>query len=133
MFKISADKAPEKGFLLAYYPRVLVFEPYEIRDGEVFFDGCEAFRDQEPKECHLFDRETEYRLIRRESRGDRIETVLRKKDEESMDPDLLYTEVMPVKEEYRKKGTLPEKLSVTTRYEYSENDVLAMKNYRIGF
>ena len=39
---------------------------------------------------------------------------------------------MLVKEEYRKKGTLPEKLTVTTRYVYSENDVLSMKNYRIS-
>lgn len=132
MFKIDAGKAPAKGYLLAYYPKALVFEPYEIRDGELFFDGCEAFGDEEPKECHLFNRETEFRIVRRESRGDRIERVLTKREEDGMDPDLLYTEQMPVKEEYLQKGTLPEKLTVVTRYAYSENDVLVMENYRIS-
>lgn len=133
MFEISPEKAPTRGVLLAYFPDALVFEPYEIRDGRLLFDGCEAYPDQQPREIHLFDRDTEYRIVWREARKDRIERVMTKQEEESMDPDLLYTEIMPVKKEYLKKGTLPEQLSVTTRYRWSEQDTLVMQNYRISF
>jgi len=117
---------------MAYFSRSLVFEPYEIRDGRLLFSGCEAFQDQQPKELHLFDHDKEYRIVWRETRGDRIERLLTRQEEEAMDPDLLYAEEMPVKEEYASKGTLPEKLTVTTRYEYSEFDTLVMKDYRIS-
>lgn len=33
-------------------------------------------------ECHLFDKEREYRMIRREQRGDRVEVVLTRREEE---------------------------------------------------
>ena len=73
---ITLTKAPQKGLMLAYLQGGLLFEPYEIEDGRIVFDGCDAYQDFCPAECHLFDTDTEYRMIFRESRGDTVEVVL---------------------------------------------------------
>lgn len=130
---INLETAPRKGFLLAYFKGAMVFEPYSIRDGILSFDGCEAFRDETPRECHLFDENTEYRMIQREARNDRIELVLTREEEEGMDPDLLFEEEVLVKKEYAREGTHPERLRIVSRYRYTENDSLALKNYRISY
>ena len=130
---ITLEMAPEKGFLLAYFRNAVVFEPYSVRDGILLFEGCEAFRDETPRECHLFDEDTEYRMILRQSRNDRIESVLRKQEEEGMDPDLLFEEDVLVKTEYARDGVHPERLKIISRYRYTENDTLALRNYRISY
>ena len=50
------ENAPARGYFLAYYPDALVFEPYEMKDGMLWFAGCEAYRGETPRECHLFDK-----------------------------------------------------------------------------
>ena len=130
---LTLEKAPEKGFLLAYFRSAVVFEPYSIRDGILTFKGCEAFQDETPRECHLFDEDTEYRMILRQSRNDRIESSLRKQEEEGMDPDLLFEEDVLVKTEYARDGVHPERLKIISRYRYTENDTLALRNYRISY
>ena len=40
------DKAPAKGYILASYLDILVFEPYEIREGKLYFKGIEAFPEE---------------------------------------------------------------------------------------
>ena len=84
-------------------------------------------------ECHLFDEEREYRMIRREQRGDRVEVVLTRAEEEGMDPDLLYEEEPLVREEYARRAGLPKRLRIINRYAYSRNDTLVLVNYRIAF
>ena len=129
---ISIEKAPPRGYVLAYFPGTLIFEAYEIRDGECVFNGWEKFRDLTPAECHLFDMDLEYRMVHRESPGDNIELVLTGRQEEQMDPDLLYTQKIYVREQFRKKDTIPERLLIVNRYAFTENDTLMLKNYRIS-
>lgn len=133
MIGISLDRAPARGYLLAYFRDALVFEPYAVENGRLVFPGCESLQDAVPLECHLFDGNTEYRMILREARGDRVEAVLTGQEEESMDPDLLYEESVLVRDEYAGKPEFPERLKIVNRYMYTENDTLVLKNYRISF
>ena len=132
MIGISIDKAPVKGYLLAYFRDALVFEPYTVENGRLVFPGCECYQETVPTECHLFDRNTEYRMILREARRDRVEVILTRQEEESMDPELLYEEDVLVRDEYAGKRGLPERLRIVNRYTYTEHDTLALKNYRIA-
>ena len=132
MIGISMDKAPEKGYLLAYFRDALVFEPYTVENGRLVFPGYELYQEAVPKECHLFDRNTEYRMILREARRDRVEVILTRQEEESMDPELLYEEDVLVRGEYAGKRGLPERLRIVNRYTYTEHDTLVLKNYRIA-
>ena len=51
--------------------------------------------------------------------------------EDQMDPDLLYIQKILVREQFRKDGDMPERLVIVNRYDYTENDTLVLKNYRI--
>jgi hypothetical protein len=48
-----------------------------------------------------------------------------------MEPDLIYTQTVILRKEY----TSPElkHLVIVNRYEYSANDTLVLKNYRISY
>ena len=131
MFDLNLEKAPAEGIILAYFPEKPVFEPYVIRGGQLIYDGCEEDRERNLLECHLFDRTKEYRTVFCESREERIESVLTAEEEDSMDPDLLYTEEQLVKDAYKKKG-IPDRLKVVSRYRFSENDTLELCNYRLA-
>ena len=37
------SNAPTRGYILACYPDTLVFESYTMKDGELFFEGCESW------------------------------------------------------------------------------------------
>ena len=132
MHGISVKKAPSKGLILAYFEEQLVFAKYEKLKDEIVFDGCDALTGETPWECHLFDGETEYRMVTREAHGDRIECCFSAQEEREMDPDLIYTEEVCVKEEYCAKDGIPKKLVIVSRYRYTENDTLELKNYRIA-
>lgn len=132
MLGISIEKTPEKGFILACFRERPVFGRYERKSGEIIFEGWEAFREKMPQECHLFDADTEYRMVARQARRDRIELVLTAREEETMEPDLLYTENVLIREEYRQDGTVPETITVINRYQYSADDTLMLKNYRLS-
>ena len=129
---ISLEKAPGKGYVMAYFPGELVVEAYTLRDGECIYDGWEKYKDRIPGECHLFDENFEYRMIRRESAGDSIELILTREQEDQMDPDLLYIQRILVKEQFRKDETIPKQIVIVNRYEFTENDTLVLKNYRIS-
>ena len=132
MWEISFEKLPPKGIMLLYFKKRLVFERYEIKNGELVHDGKENLLEEIPIECHFFDDKTEYRLIKRDAQGDIIEIVLSATEEAYMDPDLLYVEEPPIKDEYRINVNIPEKLTIVSRYRYSDNDTLELKNYRIS-
>ena len=123
---------PSKGYIIACFADRLIFEPYTLRDGEPVFEGCEALRDEDPWECHLFDDEKEYRRIYRSSAGDWIELLFTREEESGMDPDLVFAEDVLVKPQYADSGKLPRKLTITNRYRYSEYDTLTLDNYRIS-
>ena len=67
-----------------------------------------------------------------EARGDRVEVILTRQEEESMGPELLYEEEVLVRDEYAGKPGLPDRLKIVNRYMYTANDTLVLKNYRIA-
>ena len=129
---IAVDKLPHRGLVLAYFRDKLVFSPYSVEENELVTDEIESFERECPEECHFFDHDTEYRLIQRHSRGDAIELILTIEEEKEFAPDLLFAEDVLVKKEYAGLPGIPEKLRVTSRYRYSENDTLVLDMYRIG-
>ena len=131
MWTISLEKLPPVGVMLVYFNDGFIFEPYEVKDGALIFEGAEKFAEENPAVCHFFDENKEYRVIRRESHGDILETVFTAEEESKMDTDLLYSENHLVKEEYRKPG-IPEKLTMISRYHYLDNDVFELESYRIA-
>ncbi len=132
MKQIPLEKLPKKGLVMAYFDDALLFSPYEVEGGKLKIAAENAFEDEEPYECHFFDRETEYRRIKRAARRDVIERILTEEEEKKMTPDLLFVEDMLVKKEYTKIPGIPEKLRVVNRYRYSENDTLVLKDYRMA-
>ncbi len=131
-YKIPVDALPKKGYVMAYFQDALVFEPYEVKGGRIVCGCSERLEKELPRECHFFDADREYRMLLREARGDIIETVLTKEEEEEMDPDLLFRDEGLVREEFSSKPGMPEKLCVINRYVFSENDTLILKSYRIS-
>lgn len=129
----SIEKMPQKGFVLAYFRDGLVFEPYEVRNGMLLFDGCERLQKEDPTECHFFDRHQDYHRVCRQARHDVVEYVATEEEEARMEKDLLFVEDVLVKEEYVRRRCFPEKLRIINRYRYSENDVLVLKDYRISW
>ncbi len=49
-----------------------------------------------------------------------------------MPKDLVFTEDVLVKKEYASIAGIPKKLRIVNRYEYSENDTLVLRNYRLA-
>ena len=131
MYKFPIDIIPPKGYLLAYFRHGFLFDAYEVRDGSLCCQGLSQYADDEMTECHLFSRDAEYRAIYNQSRGKWITAVLDKRQEELMEPDLIYTQTVVLRKEY----TSPElnHLVIVNRYEYSANDTLVLKNYRISY
>ncbi len=132
MLDLHTELAPSRGYLLAYLADELVFEPYETVNGELRFAGSASYATARPIECHLFDSAREYRMVRRESRGDIIECVLTREEEDAMDPNLVFTEEPLVREEYATRPGFPKRIRVVSRYEYTPNDTLVLRNYRIA-
>jgi len=130
MNQISIEQLPDSGYLIAHLESSLIFEPYTVKDGKLFFHGSELIEKEKIKECHYRDRE--YSLIFRESRGDFIERVLTAEEEQKMNPDLIYEQEMMIKKEYACREDLPEKLLIINRYYFTENDTLALRDYRIS-
>lgn len=132
MKQIPLDQLPKKGLVMAYFHESLLFSPYEVEGDQLRIAVENTFEKEEPYECHFFDETKEYRRIRRAARKDVIERILTEKEEKKMPKDLLYTEEMLVKKEYLEIPGIPEKLRVINRYQYSENDTLVLKDYRMA-
>ena len=132
MDRIRIELLPPTGYVIAELKSKLLFEPYAVENGQLRFRGSECLKTEPMIECHFFSLDREYRLIAREARGGLIERVLTAEEERAMDPDLLYEQEMQVKEEYARRGDLPEKLVVMNRYAFTENDTLTLQDYRIG-
>ncbi len=132
MLDLHTELAPSRGYLLAYFIGELVFEPYEIVDGELRFSGSASLADARPIECHLFDSAKEYRMVRRDSSDDIVECVLTRDEEDAMDPSLIFVEEPLVREEFAKRQGLPKRVRVVSRYQYTPNDTLVLRNYRIA-
>ena len=132
MWNMNLELAPRRGLILAYLPGELVFAPYEIADGRLSFEGCAEVADATPVECHLFDADAEYRMVWRASRGDAVEVVLTRAEEEAMDAGLVFAEEPLVRDEWASRAGIPDRIRVVSRYAYTENDTLALRSYRMS-
>ena len=132
MNRIRIEQLPKAGYVILQLKSSFLFEPYTVKDGKLLFRGSEYLEKEPMTECHFFSRDREYRLIARKSRGDVIERVLTAEEEQAMDPDLTYEQEMLVKKEFISRDDLPEKLLVINRYVFTENDTLALQDYRIS-
>ena len=128
--KISLEKLPPKGLMLLYCKDGTVFAPYEVKDGQLISNA--KLPDETAQECHFFDADSEYRLISREADGAYIEAVYSADEELNMDSDLIYKECRLIKEEYSRNDGIPKKILIVSRYRYTEDDILELKNYRLG-
>ena len=54
------------------------------------------------------------------------------REEQSMDPDLIFVEEVLVKPQYTETGRIPATLTIINRYRYSEYDTIVLEDYRIG-
>ena len=133
MNNIPIDKIPPRGIVLAYFGDTELFEPYTVSDGKIICIGSGIFEKQTPDECHFFDADEEFRLIRRRSRNDVVHIHLRRVDEENADPDLIYVQNVLVKTEHSIRDGIPKTLRIINRFAYTENDTLVLKNYRISY
>ena len=104
MIKINLEKIPHKGFILATFESGVIFEPYEVKGDEIIFRSMKTLQEVIPTELHLFDQETEFRIVQRESRGDQIELLMTKEQELEMDSDLIYVEETFIKPEYSRRS-----------------------------
>ena len=130
MMKISLEKLPPKVLMLLYCKNGTVFAPYEVKDGQLISNA--KLPDETAQECHFFDADSEYRLITRESDGAHIEVVYSADEELKMDPDLIYKECPLIKEEYSRNEGIPKKILIVSRYDYTEDDILELRNYRLS-
>ena len=126
------ENAPSVGFVIAYLKNQLIFAPYKICNGVLVVEGWNDPDFTEAEECHFFDHSREYRRIYRSARRDVIETVLTDREEQSMDPDLIFVEEVLVKNQYTETGRIPATLTIVNRYRYSEYDTIVLEDYRIG-
>lgn len=134
MYNIPINKIPPKGFILAFFPNSILFDAYEVHDNKVVFcNGLGEYADNEMTECHFFSRDAEFRAIFSQGRNQWIETTLHRQQEELMDRDLIYTQTVLVKKKFTSSEYLPKQLIIVNRYEYSANDTLVLKNYRISY
>lgn len=131
MNRIPIEKLPKKGLVMAYFRNSILFSPYEVTDKGLELPQKALFEEEMPCECHFFDKDREYRMIRREARNDVIERIL-EKEEETGARDLIFEEDVLVKKEYADIPGIPEKLRVINRYRYSENDTLVLRDYRLS-
>ncbi|MBP5655225.1 MAG: hypothetical protein J6X33_06885 [Clostridiales bacterium] len=127
------DKVPSEGIVLAFFSYRSVFFPYEVSDGNIIIKGEEDVDLAKAYECHFFDRDSEYRRIKRGSRGDIREVVLTKAQEDDMDTDLIFEEEVLVKPSYLEREGIPAKLLIVNRYRYSDNDLTVLDDYRISY
>ncbi len=127
-----SDKIPGEGLILAEGKDTLVFVPYTFRDGKILVDGEDRTDLLNADVCHLFDRDTEYRRVRRMARNDIVETVQTAAEEAAMDKNLVYQEEVLIKPRYTGHPGMPETLIIVNRYRYSKYDTLVLDDYRIG-
>lgn len=129
---IDCYKLPVTGYVIAYTTECALYAPYKVEKDKIVIDL--KYEDMLTKayECHFFDMHKEYRLIYREARDDEIELVVTDKEEEEMNPDLIYIEDVLILPSYLGDKNLPDKLRIINRYKYSDNDTLVLDNYRIG-
>ncbi len=119
-------KAPEHGTMYAIYIDKVVYEPYTRET---------LLKDTELKEnlleLHLFDKEKEYRYIKK--RKGYIETEISDETVELDDKDDKYEEtIFTLKKNQEKPDENHGEVRVINYIKYDENDLLTIQDYRLA-
>ena len=119
-------KAPEHGTMYAIYIGKVVYEPY-TREQLLEKDDLE----ENLLELHLFDKEKEYRYIKK--RKGYIETEISDETVELDDKDDKYEEtIFTLKKNQEKPDENNGKVMVINYIKYDENDLLTIQDYRLA-
>ncbi len=116
-------KAPEHGKMYAIYIGKVVYEPY-TREQLLEKDDLE----ENLLELHLFDKEKEYRYIKK--RRGYIETEI---SDEAVEHDDEYSEkIFTLKKNQEKPDENHGEVRVINYIKYDENDLLTIQDYRLA-
>ncbi len=130
--KLNSAEMPDSGYILAYLRSGVVFAAYEKDERGIHFEGDECLAQDELLECHCFDEQREYRLLKSGDERGMREFIITSAQESAMDPMLLKEEAVLIKEAYATVPGAVERLRVVNRYRYDENDALVLENYRLA-
>lgn len=119
-------KAPKQGTMYAIYISKVVYEPY-TREQLLEKENLEV----NLLELHLFDKEKEYRYIKK--RKGYIETEISDETVELDDKDDKYEEtIFTLKKNQEKPDENHGKVMVINYIKYDENDLLTIQDYRLA-
>lgn len=130
--KLNTTLMPTKGHILACFPEQLIFEEYVTDETGIHFPGSEILDTMCPYECHCFDDKVEYRSFYDKREQKLKELQFTQAEENEMPPELLKEETVWIQEKYWKTQGQLERLRLVYRYHFTENDTLAMVNYRLA-
>lgn len=126
---IDLSKIPGKGYVLAYFTDVIQFEPYYVDESGIHMDQVALWEKEEPKECHFFSEEVEYRRL---VMGDEVkELTFTLEEEEKMDKERVCYQKVWLKEQYSSKGVDRDKLVLVNYFNFNEDDIIYLENYRL--
>lgn len=120
---MDLSKAPEKGIVYALFRDRVMFERYSMEELEMSrFEGNNLL------ELHLFDEDTEYRIIRTRMNGCQ-EMVI--SDEEIGFEDIYIEEILLANKDADSRENLVDTVKVVNYIDYDENDLLRISGYRL--
>ena len=125
------DKIPAKGYLYALSTDNVVCSPYKKNDTGISASGRDIFDLSRYHEVHLFDSDTEYRIIR-DPCSENCEKVfvLTAEDETETEDFFVFEERQYISPEFSENGNRTE-IAVVNWFSYSENDRPYLVNYRL--
>ncbi len=120
--KIDNKKCPDSGYILAYTRREVIFERYDDLE-----KALSLLEEQDVLEIHLFDKNTEYRLLTSGSKRFKeigyIETVA----DFALKDDEIYKQDVFIEKSYGVKG----RLCVLNHVTYDDMGMASIDNYRM--
>lgn len=120
---MDLSKAPERGIVYALFRDRVMFERYSMEELEKSqFEGNNLL------ELHLFDEDTEYRIIRTRMNGCQ-EMVI--SDEEIGFEDIYIEEILIANKDADSRENLVDTVKVVNYIDYNENDLLRIRGYRL--
>ncbi len=120
---MDLSKAPERGIVYALFRDRVIFEKYSIENLEKSrFEGNNLL------ELHLFDEDTEYRMIRTRMNGCQ-EMVI--SDKKIVAEDSYVEEILLTGKDADSQENLVDTVKVVNYINYDENDLLRISGYRL--
>lgn len=127
--EITFENAPEKGLLLAYFRRKVVFESYVLESGVLKADEYNKYDFADLLELHMFDEKKEFRVILSRRKNDFIiKEITACEGNKNNTKDYIDEEI--VLKDSKDKG-LPETIMVRNYISYDENGMATIDNFQL--